>query len=888
MTRRARGVLHRWPWAMPSLALLAALALLTVLGIIGGQLAPRLPPPAVSTTPESGSVQVQPLAQVTPPPINYIFYDWTNTDFQSLYPEAGPLGSIYVVPWRRIHINDNQFDWRAIDDYLDAAQNMTVTLDNGQVISKPVILEILDNESSFPNREVGAPIPPLTPDSPMFFFADYTPPFVRERLRSSIDPITWVQSLDPYREGRLTTDLGSYMAIGRPGNSRCGWPFVAFAPKYNHPVWLTYYKQMVYALGQRYNNDPRVSAIILGPGIDSEYGQATKPIFGCDIKSILYAQSGMNESEYLQTVIKPGPLNDIADWYRDAFPTKQLYLQFTSAGKSQIDLLVAEGHTPPIGLKQATMVNDNNNQWQNDNSGTIQLMMRYSTTHSIAWENAYSYTGGYPESNQVRYFTLLAGLTSFPHFMDFVGGWPIEPATVETGMFNFERKYLGRTITSTDEVWIALRDTQYWPPVGGALKFAGWHDDFTYGLSRPEGIPGNQTRVITTTDLLKPPFNLTYPITTSLYSLIARRTDIASGNPYMSFAADHRWQYWGRLPISVAADGVFYEFTLKYVDLGSDTIAIQYMDYSGITRTRSIRKRDSGQWVTTTVTIRDAYLHGQFPGGADFRISAEPDAGGVDEIIHMVMVKGHSGSEPTPTPGLVARPTRTPLPLYEQWVNAGGGRYVDGKGRVWAADQAYTPGGWGYTGGYTSTTTGSQKVDEVDDPQLYATERYWLDRGGYRFDVPNGTYDVELLFAETLRDGKSLRIFDVSIEDKPVLQNFDIWATAGGFYKGITLRFQTTVSDGQLNIDFVTRKETAKICAIHVKYVNQPSPTTPVATPSLPPPVATSTPTATPTPGRATPTPTPTLTLEQRIGSLEERYRALEEAVQQILSQLQQ
>jgi hypothetical protein len=886
LAKRSGEIANRLPWLPALLAMLAAAVILVVLITIGAQLARPAPTPAPhpSATPATAP---QPLVFATPEPINYAFYDWRNSDFQTLYPDAGPLGSLYVLPWKAIHINDNQFDWRNIDDYLAAAQKITVTLDNGMVITKPVILEIVDNESAVPNKDVDAPYPPLTPDSPYFFFQDYSPPWVRDRMRQSIEPITYVKSLDPLQIGQLTTDLGSYMAFGRPGKSACGWPFVVFAPKYDHPYWLAAYKQMVYALGARYNNDPRVAAIVFGPGIDTEYGQASKPFFDCDLKSLLYEQSGMSESEYLATVVKEGPLNDIADWYRDAFPSKPIYLQFTGAGKIMIDTLDATGHVPPIGLKQATLVEDNTNQWQSDGNGTLQLMMRYSVTHPIAWENARGYTGGPPRNMQVRYFTLLGGLMSFPSFMDFVGGWPVDKDTYSTGMFEFQRKYLGRTVTTTDEIWIALRDTDWKQPSGGAIKYSGWRGDFTYGLYRPEGIGGNATIALTTTALTANPFKLTYPITTHLYSMVFRRTDMVSGNAYMSFAADHRWQYWGRKPLSVASDGVWYDITLKYVDLGTDQLAIEYMDANNVLRSRTIRKRNTGQWVTTTLTLNDAYLNGQLPGGADLRLNALADGGGLDEIVHMVMIKAHAGAAATPTPAQ-ARPTRTPLPLYEQSVNAGGAAYTDRNGLTWAADQAYKAGSWGYVGGgvYTSVLD----VQGTTDPTLYKTERWWADSGSYVFDVPNGTYQIDLRFAETLRDGAARRWFDITIEGATVVQNLDLF-TVGGYYKAYDLRFQTTVMDGQLNIGFLARRDSAKVNALRVLYLGTRLEETPAVTPT--PALATATPlrtpTATGTPTRtATPTPTPTLTVEQSVSQLEQRLRALEEAVQEILKLLPQ
>ena len=68
--------------------------------------------------------------------------------------------------------------------------------------------------------------------------------------------------------------------------------------------------------------------------------------------------------------------------------------------------------------------------------------------------------------------------------------------------------------------------------------------------------------------------------------------------------------------------------------------------------------------------------------------------------------------------------------------------YTDVAGNEWAADPRYEPGGFGYVGG--SNTTIDAEIANTSDPTLYTTFR----RGPsfeYRFDVPNGTFTVQLL-----------------------------------------------------------------------------------------------------------------------------------------------
>lgn len=70
--------------------------------------------------------------------------------------------------------------------------------------------------------------------------------------------------------------------------------------------------------------------------------------------------------------------------------------------------------------------------------------------------------------------------------------------------------------------------------------------------------------------------------------------------------------------------------------------------------------------------------------------------------------------------------------------------------------------------------------------------------------VDIGTYDVLLHFAEVWRNGQFVgaRRFNVFIEKKLVLEEYDMYELYGG-YTAIIESFSTTVTDGNLTIDFV-------------------------------------------------------------------------------------
>ena len=85
--------------------------------------------------------------------------------------------------------------------------------------------------------------------------------------------------------------------------------------------------------------------------------------------------------------------------------------------------------------------------------------------------------------------------------------------------------------------------------------------------------------------------------------------------------------------------------------------------------------------------------------------------------------------------------------------------FTDGAGRVWDADRAYgTTGPWGYTAGKAVSST-TAVANTTDDP-LY--QKYRELAGEYRFQVPNGSYQVTLKFAEF-----SLSLIHISEPTRP-------------------------------------------------------------------------------------------------------------------------
>lgn len=158
---------------------------------------------------------------------------------------------------------------------------------------------------------------------------------------------------------------------------------------------------------------------------------------------------------------------------------------------------------------------------------------------------------------------------------------------------------------------------------------------------------------------------------------------------------------------------------------------------------------------------------------------------------------------------------QTALPIR---VKCGGSNYTDSTGRVWLAD-------FGYNGGQTSGI--SATVSGTNDPGLYQLGR-WGDSTSkpltYTFPVSNGSYHVNLYFAETYGGDQKIggRVFNVKFQGSTIFQKLDIFAAAGAntaLIKGADI----SVTNGMVQIEFDNIADHAKVQAIEITQ-SSPSP----------------------------------------------------------------
>jgi hypothetical protein len=133
---------------------------------------------------------------------------------------------------------------------------------------------------------------------------------------------------------------------------------------------------------------------------------------------------------------------------------------------------------------------------------------------------------------------------------------------------------------------------------------------------------------------------------------------------------------------------------------------------------------------------------------------------------------------------VIAIESDTDVPPVSEKINSGGAAASDN----WEAD-----GHWVSTGAQGTSVSSAAIANAVDAPQAVYQSRRWGTTLTYNLNVPDGTYNVRLHFAELYWTSAGHRRFDLFIEGQEVLSDYDIWAAAGGINRARTETFENVV-----------------------------------------------------------------------------------------------
>ncbi len=165
---------------------------------------------------------------------------------------------------------------------------------------------------------------------------------------------------------------------------------------------------------------------------------------------------------------------------------------------------------------------------------------------------------------------------------------------------------------------------------------------------------------------------------------------------------------------------------------------------------------------------------------------------------------------------------------YLYRVNCGGDAYRDSYGNLWQEDDSLCSTSWAHRFGLQPFLASQghilSTIHGTSDASLFQYFRWGRHELNYNFNLPNGSYRVELYFVEPWHgagggvktDCEGERIFDVAVNNSVVLNDFDPWAE-GGFAGAIGHVVEAKVNQGQLKISFPeTKAGEAAIAAIAI------------------------------------------------------------------------
>ncbi|WP_420078245.1 S8 family serine peptidase [Streptomyces sp. JL4002] len=272
-----------------------------------------------------------------------------------------------------------------------------------------------------------------------------------------------------------------------------------------------------------------------------------------------------------------------------------------------------------------------------------------------------------------------------------------------------------------------------------------------------------------------------------------------------------------------AADVTSVTQSLRTGKVTASKPSVEVVLPAGQQRTRTLDLTNPGLGTAFTVTESADWLTatpaaGDLPTGAKVPVGLSVDTTGLAAgTVLTAELKITSASGRTP---VLTVPVKVVVPRYQVALDAGSGYgSTDVLGDAWSPDRKYAAGSYGYQGNGDVVSTG-RTIAGTDDQRLFRNAREGMYE--YRFDnVPNGIYTVELGFAELSSTKPNKRVFDVLAEGTEVLPSLDVSLEAGT-YKALTRTYTVTVTDGVLNIRFVTHKGYGKPLLNTLRVTDRP------------------------------------------------------------------
>jgi len=260
---------------------------------------------------------------------------------------------------------------------------------------------------------------------------------------------------------------------GKPvGHKIIGCDGYAVIPAYDNAAWREAYWRLVRAMGEHYRNNPQVTSVVVGTGLDSE----TQPIKNqkCSWADLMRQQAP--DVEYRFDGTNDQFIGKTMRVYKEAFGPDMVLLLNNAPGERRCDR-ADYAATLGIGLKHAGMwVDLDSHEGYGNYCGSWDPIREYSQTLDIWPETPYGF--GDPE---MLYWATIAGLHYHPLGMNWHSAWydRADPALLE-----WTEAHLDVTIADTPSVWTVMRDAEYPLQSWGSGGCSGHMGDWTFWMTR--------------------------------------------------------------------------------------------------------------------------------------------------------------------------------------------------------------------------------------------------------------------------------------------------------------------------------------------------------------------------------------------------------------------
>jgi hypothetical protein len=205
----------------------------------------------------------------------------------------------------------------------------------------------------------------------------------------------------------------------------------------------------------------------------------------------------------------------------------------------------------------------------------------------------------------------------------------------------------------------------------------------------------------------------------------------------------------------------------------------------------------------------------------DFRL--QPGSPAIDAGLLGIAARDGDGTPPELGAFAFGRPPVPIPPAGEGFVlriNAGcTEEFTDSQGRTWKKDPwRRGVGTYGADAG-EMVERGEVQITNTPVPHICRFERYGF--GTYTVKVPPGLYRVVLHFAETWHREAGQRVFDVLLNGRPMLEDFDVFREAGNSAFAAVVRSGKTKAYEEIVIGFRAKKDSALINGIEIIQVTK-------------------------------------------------------------------